>query len=86
VAVKVIKTPGNTSLAAMRRVSCASLIVYRPQLSQLNQKVNREREVWAALNHPNILRFYGFAEDKAFEPFGALISPVRNITHSVTVY
>ncbi|KIM21067.1 hypothetical protein M408DRAFT_333661 [Serendipita vermifera MAFF 305830] len=41
----------------------------------MRRKINREREVWAALSHPNILPFYGFAEDAVFEPYGALISP-----------
>jgi len=40
------------------------------------QKVLRERTVWEALEHPNILPFYGYADDTEFEPFGAFISPV----------
>ena len=40
------------------------------------QKVKRETIVWATTDHPNILPFYGFADDAAFAPFGALISPV----------
>jgi hypothetical protein len=28
------------------------------------------------MNHPNIHPFYGFANDKSFGPFGALVSPV----------
>jgi hypothetical protein len=41
------------------------------------QKVRRERTVWEALDHPNILPFYGHADDEEFEPFGAFISPVN---------
>jgi hypothetical protein len=40
--------------------------------------MSRERELWALLEHPNILPFYGYAEDEqVFGLFGALISPVR---------
>ncbi|KIM21069.1 hypothetical protein M408DRAFT_333662 [Serendipita vermifera MAFF 305830] len=49
--------------------------VSNTSLTTMRRKVNREREVWAALSHPNILPFYGFAEDAVFEPYGALISP-----------
>jgi hypothetical protein len=42
--------------------------------------MERERELWAALQHPNIVPLYGYAEDegdeKMFGEFGALISPV----------
>jgi hypothetical protein len=44
--------------------------------------MQRERELWAALRHPNIVPLHGYAEDegdeKIFGEFGALISPVRN--------
>jgi hypothetical protein len=44
------------------------------------QKLNRERRTWGALNHPNILPLYGFADDEdMFQPFGALISPVCHV-------
>lgn len=43
------------------------------------QKVRRERMVWEALEHPNILPFYGHADDEDFQPFGAFISPVNTI-------
>jgi hypothetical protein len=36
--------------------------------------VNREREVWWRLVHPNILPLYGYCEN--FGTFGAMISPV----------
>lgn len=39
------------------------------------RKLLRERTTWETLNHPNILPFYGYANDESFEPFGALISP-----------
>jgi hypothetical protein len=35
--------------------------------------------VWEALEHPNILPFYGHADDEDFQPFGAFISPVNTI-------
>ncbi|KAG8806256.1 hypothetical protein FRC17_005102, partial [Serendipita sp. 399] len=39
-------------------------------------KIHRERVIWKALNHPNILPLVGYAEgDAHFEPFGALVSP-----------
>jgi hypothetical protein len=39
--------------------------------------MRRELELWAGLQHPNIVPIYGYAEDeKIFGPFGALISPV----------
>jgi hypothetical protein len=42
------------------------------------QKMTRERELWAALEHQNIVPLYGYAEDeRIFGLFGALISPVR---------
>jgi hypothetical protein len=28
------------------------------------------------LDHPNILPFYGYANDAHFQPFGAFLSPV----------
>lgn len=43
--------------------------------------MRRERTIWAQLNHPNILPFYGYAEDpRLFGAFGALISPVSRLT------
>lgn len=43
----------------------------------MSQKMEREREVWGALQHPNIAPFCGYAEgDDFYGPFGALISPV----------
>ncbi|KIM25259.1 hypothetical protein M408DRAFT_222637 [Serendipita vermifera MAFF 305830] len=45
-------------------------------LHTMRRKLLRERTAWGALDHPNILPLYGFADDnKLFEPFGALISP-----------
>jgi hypothetical protein len=42
------------------------------------QKLKRERSTWAAMNHPNILPLFGFADDhETFQPFGALVSPVN---------
>lgn len=38
--------------------------------------MRRERKVWEALEHPNILPFYGYANDEDFQPFGAFLSPV----------
>ncbi|KAG8814891.1 hypothetical protein FRC17_000935 [Serendipita sp. 399] len=39
-------------------------------------KILRERGIWGAFNHPNILPLIGYAEgDERFEPFGALVSP-----------
>jgi hypothetical protein len=41
--------------------------------------MSRERELWAALQHPNIVPLYGYVEDEQmFGLFGALISPVGN--------
>jgi hypothetical protein len=40
--------------------------------------MRREKELWAALEHQNIVPLYGYAEDEGvFGLFGALISPVR---------
>jgi hypothetical protein len=40
--------------------------------------MTRERKLWAAMDHVNIVPLYGYAEDESkFGPFGALISPVR---------
>lgn len=44
-------------------------------LSTMRRKIERERKVWERLDHPNILPFYGHADDPEFEPFGAFISP-----------
>jgi hypothetical protein len=46
--------------------------------------MSRERELWAALEHLNIVPFLGYAEDeRTFGLFGALISPVRySLLHS----
>ncbi|KIM30254.1 hypothetical protein M408DRAFT_328305, partial [Serendipita vermifera MAFF 305830] len=45
-------------------------------LHTMQRKLTRERRAWSALNHPNILPLYGFADDdELFQPFGALISP-----------
>lgn len=42
--------------------------------------MQRERTIWAQLDHPNILPLYGYAEDEMlFGAFGALISPVCSI-------
>jgi hypothetical protein len=40
--------------------------------------MNRERKVWAAVQHVNIAPFYGYAEDdgRIYGTWGALISPV----------
>ncbi|KAG8818021.1 RHO1 GDP-GTP exchange protein 2, partial [Serendipita sp. 399] len=49
--------------------------VYRGEYAN-RTKILRERVIWGALNHPNILPLIGYAEgDERFEPFGALISP-----------
>ncbi|KAG8830157.1 hypothetical protein FRC17_005330 [Serendipita sp. 399] len=45
-------------------------------LHTMRRKIERERTVWAMLDHPNILPLYGFAEEDArFQPLGALVSP-----------
>ncbi|KAG8818655.1 hypothetical protein FRC17_010756 [Serendipita sp. 399] len=42
----------------------------------MRRKILRERGIWGAFNHPNILPLIGYAEgDERFEPFGALVSP-----------
>jgi len=42
--------------------------------------VTREREVWARMKHANVVPLYGYTEEsELFGPFGALISPVRQI-------
>ncbi|KAG8780744.1 hypothetical protein FRC15_009318 [Serendipita sp. 397] len=47
------------------------------RIHAMRRKIHRERAVWGALDHPNILPCIGYAEDdEQFEPFGALISPV----------
>jgi hypothetical protein len=39
--------------------------------------MRRERKLWSALSHTNIVPFYGYAEaQEIFGDFGALISPV----------
>jgi len=53
-------------------------------LMWVSQKVKRETTVWATAEHPNILPFYGFADDEEFAPFGALISPVSEIPRNVS--
>jgi hypothetical protein len=41
------------------------------------QTLNRERAVWARLNHPNIIPLYGHTQGGGiFGPYGSLISPV----------
>ncbi|KAG8832890.1 hypothetical protein FRC18_004471 [Serendipita sp. 400] len=46
------------------------------RIHAMRRKIHRERAVWGALDHPNILPCIGYAEDdEQFEPFGALISP-----------
>jgi len=41
------------------------------------QKLRRERKLWGALDHPNIVPFYGYAiNEEIFKPLGAFISPV----------
>ncbi|KIM23218.1 hypothetical protein M408DRAFT_332495 [Serendipita vermifera MAFF 305830] len=41
----------------------------------VTRRVLRERSVWATIDHPNILPFYGYADEPSFGIFGALISP-----------
>ncbi|KIM28296.1 hypothetical protein M408DRAFT_23997 [Serendipita vermifera MAFF 305830] len=41
----------------------------------VKRKLLREVTVWSTANHRNIYPFYGSANDRAFGPFGALISP-----------
>jgi len=39
--------------------------------------LRRERKLWGALDHPNIVPFHGYAADREiFRGLGALISPV----------
>ena len=39
--------------------------------------MQRERAAWACLEHPNVVRLYGYTESsELFGSFGALISPV----------
>jgi hypothetical protein len=39
--------------------------------------MSRECEIWAAMEHPNIVPFYGYTESNdKFGYLGALISPV----------
>ena len=74
-AVKIIKQVSRKSLKAMRRVSDYWL---KKTVANFIQKMRRERELWAALEHQNIVPLYGYAEDeRIFGLFGALISPVR---------
>ncbi|KAG8855287.1 hypothetical protein FRC20_000792 [Serendipita sp. 405] len=44
-------------------------------ISDMRRKIQREKLVWARLDHPNILPLYGYAEDRLFHPLGALVSP-----------
>ncbi|PVF95372.1 kinase-like protein [Serendipita vermifera] len=44
-------------------------------LRSMRRKVDRERSVWASLDHPNVLPLYGFCNDSDFDPYGAFISP-----------
>jgi len=53
---------------------------------QFEQKVTRERLVWASTNHRNIHPFHGYADDSAFGLFGALISPVGPDILSLYLY
>ncbi|KAG8820947.1 hypothetical protein FRC17_009963 [Serendipita sp. 399] len=62
VAIKVLQPVAGCALHTMRRLQ--------------KKKIERERTVWAMLDHPNILPLYGFAEEDArFQPLGALVSP-----------
>jgi len=45
----------------------------------------REITLWADTNHRNVHPFYGFATDKLFGPFGALVSPVSGYEFSVNL-
>ena len=61
----------------MRRVQLvAYATISNRKINTPTQKVRRERLIWESLDHPNILPFYGHADDAMFEPFGAFISPV----------
>lgn len=64
----------------MRRVS--SFLYLYTVLKLRLEKMRREREVWAAVNHSNIVPLYGYAEDEEkFGLFGALISPVSKLKY-----
>jgi hypothetical protein len=54
-------------------------------LMTIIQKLNRERAVWARLNHPNVIVLYGYTKAiEAFDPYGAFISPVSHILITMT--
>ncbi|KAG8831845.1 hypothetical protein FRC17_002497 [Serendipita sp. 399] len=45
------------------------------RINVMNRKIRRERVIWGALDHPNILPLIGYAEgDERLEPFGGLVS------------
>ncbi|KAG8789014.1 hypothetical protein FRC15_000561 [Serendipita sp. 397] len=46
------------------------------RIQTIKRKILRERVVWGALDHPNILPCIGYAEDnERFGPYGAFIAP-----------
>ncbi|KAG9050444.1 hypothetical protein FS842_011367, partial [Serendipita sp. 407] len=46
------------------------------RIQTIKRKILRERVVWGALDHPNILPCIGYAEDnERFGPYGALVAP-----------
>jgi hypothetical protein len=63
----------------MPRVSCCS-----PDLSEVHrshQKVRRESKIWWRLRHPNILPCLGSIINlPGVKQFGAIVSPVSNLT------
>ena len=75
VAIKIIKASSDPE--AVKRVTIET--IGSMTVSDIQQKVMRERVIWATASHQNIHRFYGYADDEAFGPFGALVSPVSSI-------
>jgi hypothetical protein len=73
VAIKVFRTV--RTVAVTKRVS-GPLVAYPlyANICLYSQKLEREMRVWASLEHPNILPFYGYCE--GFGKYGASISPV----------
>ncbi|PVF94368.1 kinase-like protein [Serendipita vermifera] len=53
-------------------------------LKSMKRKVCREAVIWLKLDHPNILRLWGFADREDVQPFGAFISPLHGTAKGVS--
>ncbi|KAJ7512071.1 kinase-like domain-containing protein [Mycena galericulata] len=45
------------------------------------RRLNREADVWARLKHPNLVPFYGIANDRDIAPWPVLVSPFYEHGH-----